>query len=280
MINRTSSPSRRTSSLPSNPRPAARPAPTTTRTSSSSSRVSRDSFEASRSSARTREFGNRTQSAAAANRLRAAQQGDSFEAASQGRTLLSRQTGRVERSATVGGVQVRAEASGPSLDVTGRASQRVGPNGADLNIDLGVAARVGSASASAQRDYHFNVNGEDVRVRVNLAANGAIGADGQLHLNVHAGRDGVSVRGEATGFAGARGTLTGSVDVAVNGRHVADAELSASAIAGVAGQAQFQLGLDGFHASAGAAAGVGFGVDVRGRWDAGALIAAAPGLAS
>ena len=251
----------------------------TSRTGNSTSNVGNGSATASRSGTVVKQFGsNAAASQTSADRVRTAQYRDGFDSAPHGRTFVSRQTGSVERSGTVAGATVRASARGPEFTVSGQAKPTLSGAGADIALDLSVNARLGSAEASASKDFNFKLRGEDVTVHVELAARGAVGINGELHLKVHAGKDGIYVDGEASGFAGARGELAGTISVSINGRQVADAALAASAMVGVAGQAQFHLGRDGFHASAGAAAGVGFGVDVRGNWNAEALLAEAPGF--
>jgi len=173
-----------------------------------------------------------------------------------------------------GGVQAEAHVNGPSLKVEGNADASVGTGGIDVNLSVDINATAVEAGASATKTFQVEVAGETLDITVDLAAEGVVGADGKLNLDIHIGTDGqVSINAGAEGFAGARGTLTGGISVSHEGREVASGQIELSATAGVSGSAHanIELNSDGlsFDVGAEATAGVGFGVDVSGNINGG-----------
>jgi hypothetical protein len=198
--------------------------------------------------------------ATSANRSVGFDSGSAFEASTQG-TLP-------------GGVQAEAHVNGPSLKVDGNASASVGVGGIDVNLSVDVSATAVEAGASATRTFQVEVAGEKIDITVDLSAEGVVGADGKLNLDIHIGTDGkVSINAGAEGFAGARGALTGGVTVSHEGREIASGSVELSATAGVSGDAHANIELTSeglsFDVGAEAAAGVGFGVDVSGNINGG-----------
>lgn len=186
--------------------------------------------------------------------------GSAFEASTQG-TLP-------------GGVQGEAHVNGPSLKVDGNAEAKVGPGGIDVNLSVDVSATAVEAGASATKTFQVEVAGEQIEITVDLSAEGVVGADGKLNLDIHIGTDGnVSVQAGAEGFAGARGALTGGVTVSHEGRELASGSVELSATAGVSGDAHANIELTGeglsFDVGAEASVGAGFGVDVNGNINGG-----------
>jgi len=168
-----------------------------------------------------------------------------------------------------GGVQTEAHVAGPSISVDGNAEASVGLDGIDVSLSVDVSATLAEAGASATKTFSVDVGGEQIDVTVDLSAEGVVGADGSLNLDIHIGTDGqVSVNAGAEGFAGARGSLTGGVSVSHEGREIASGQVELSATAGVSGDAHANIELTDegltFDVGAEAAAGVGFGVDVSG----------------
>lgn len=188
--------------------------------------------------------------------------------------------GRAETSGTgPGGIDYNAYAEGPSFSLEGKANiETKGLSGIDINIDLKVEANLFKAGASAEKTFKFNVNGEDIEVKVDLKAEGAVGIDGSLKLKLHVGKDGVSVSAGAEGFAGAKGTLSGGITTTINGNEVAKGSLGVTAAAGAMAGAEFEAGLTHFKAKAYAAVGVGVGIDISGKVNAGNLLKEIPGL--
>ncbi|WNG58755.1 transporter [Archangium gephyra] len=181
--------------------------------------------------------------------------GSAFEASTQG-TLP-------------GGVQGEAHVNGPSFKVDGNAEAKVGPGGIDVNLSVDVSATAVEAGASATKTFTVDVAGEQIEITVDLSAEGVVGADGKLNLDIHIGTDGnVSIQAGAEGFAGARGALTGGVTVSHEGRELASGSVELSGTAGVSGDAHANIELTGegltFDVGAEAAVGAGFGVDVNG----------------
>ncbi|WP_375773604.1 transporter [Archangium gephyra] len=186
--------------------------------------------------------------------------GSAFEASTQG-TLP-------------GGVQGEAHVNGPSLKVDGNAEAKVGPGGIDVNLSVDVSATAVEAGASATKTFQVEVAGEQIEITVDLSAEGVVGADGKLNLDIHIGTDGnVSIQAGAEGFAGARGALTGGVTVKHDGRELASGSVELSATAGVSGDAHANIELTGeglsFDVGAEASVGAGFGVDVSGNINGG-----------
>ena len=198
--------------------------------------------------------------ATSANRSVGYDSGSAFEASTSG-TLP-------------GGIQGEAHVNGPSLKVEGNADAHVGTGGIDVNLSVDINATLVEAGASATKTFQVEVAGEKLDITVDLSAEGVVGADGKLNLDIHIGTDGqVSVQAGASGFAGARGSLTGGVSVSHEGREVASGQIELSASAGVSGDAHANIELTGeglsFDVGAEATAGVGFGVDVSGNINGG-----------
>lgn len=173
-----------------------------------------------------------------------------------------------------GGVQGEAHVNGPSFSVNGNAEASVGPGGIDVNLSVDVSATLVEAGASATKTFEVEVAGEQLEITVDLSAEGVVGADGSLNLDIHIGTDGqVSINAGAEGFAGARGSLTGGISVSHEGRELASGQVELSATAGVSGDAHANIELTSeglsFDVGAEAAVGAGFGVDVSGNINAG-----------
>jgi hypothetical protein len=198
--------------------------------------------------------------ATSANRSVGYDSGSAFEASTSG-TLP-------------GGVQGEAHVNGPSLKVEGNADAHVGAGGIDVNVSVDINATAVEAGASATKTFQVEVAGEKLDITVDLSAEGVVGADGKLNLDIHIGTDGqVSIQAGASGFAGARGTLTGGISVSHEGREIASGQVELSATAGVSGNAHANIELNSgglsFDVGAEATAGVGFGVDVSGNINGG-----------
>jgi hypothetical protein len=177
-------------------------------------------------------------------------------------------------STTVGGAQLDGYVQGGSFQFNGTGNASVGADGIDVNLSVDVRATAVEAGGSATQTFTVDVGGEQIEVTVDLSAEGVVGADGQINLNIHIGTDGnVSVSAGAEGFAGAQATLTGSVTVTHEGNELASGSVSVSGTAGVAGDAHANIELNdgGLEFDVGAEAAVvgGFGVDVSGNINGG-----------
>jgi hypothetical protein len=176
------------------------------------------------------------------------------------------------------GFTAQTALDGPSFEMAGGMSAR--RNGLGLDVDLGfqIDAHALEAGASIERDFNAVVNGENVRVKLTLGAEARVGINGAVMLRLHAGQDGVSIQAGGWGFAGANGTLSGSLELTVEGKHVIDGDLTLTASAGAMAGAEFQLTGSTFKASAYAAAGAGLGVSLVGTYSGVNIAQAAVGV--
>ncbi len=173
-----------------------------------------------------------------------------------------------------GGIQGEAYAEGPSISLDGHADASVGATGLNISLGLDVDATLAEAGASGKKTIDFEVAGEKFSAELDLAAMGKIGAEGRINLDVKLGLTGASISARAEGFAGARAELSGGVTLKHNDDMLAQGKITASATAGVGGDAHADLSLEGgkvkFDVGAEATTGVGFGLDVTGQVDVGA----------
>lgn len=189
-------------------------------------------------------------------------------------TLVSKQTSFSAGSGTkqlakkkteVGGVEIDSFANGPSFNIDGQASAKLGTGGLDIDLNLKIDANLIEAGASANKTIRFKFQGEEFAVNVKLDANGKVGANGELKIKLQVGPNGFQAKLDAEGFAGAKGSLSGSIDVSANGKELASGAASVTFAAGVMAGASLEAGLDHFHAKAYAAVGVGVGFDISGQ---------------
>lgn len=177
------------------------------------------------------------------------------------------------------GFKAETYANGPSFEMTGGMSARKSGMGLDVDVNLKVDANLLKAGASIEREFKVRVNGEDVSVKVKLGADAQVGINGEIKLRLHVGKDGISMQAGAEGFAGARGSLSGSLEVKVNDKKVLGGELKLTAAAGAMAGAEFEMGHGKFKAKAYAAVGVGMGVELTGTYAGLQIAKAAGGLA-
>lgn len=177
------------------------------------------------------------------------------------------------------GVKAETYVNGPSFEMTGGMSARKNGWGLDVDVNLKVDANLLKAGASIEREFKVKVNGEDVSVKVKLGADAQVGINGEIKLRLHVGKDGVSLQAGAEGFAGARGSLSGSLELKVNDKKLLGGELKLTAAAGAMAGAEFEAGNGKFKAKAYAAVGVGMGVELTGTYAGLQIGKAAGGLA-
>ncbi len=177
------------------------------------------------------------------------------------------------------GLKTETFVNGPSFEMAGGMSARRSGMGLDVDVNLKVDANLLKAGASIEREFKVKVNGEDVAVKVKLGADAQVGINGELKLRLHVGKDGVSMQAGAEGFAGARGSLSGALEVKVNDKKVLGGELKLTAAAGAMAGAEFEMGHGKFKAKAYAAVGVGMGVELTGTYAGLQIAKAAGGLA-
>ncbi|MCY1021054.1 Circumsporozoite protein [Pyxidicoccus sp. MSG2] len=187
---------------------------------------------------------------------------------------------RAETSGTgPGGIETRAYAQGPSLTADARVDADIGLSGIDVSLDVDIDATAVEAGAGASKTVEFEIAGEQYSVELDVEAMGRIGADGHINLDLHVGTDGnVSISAAASGFAGAQASLTGSIELKHEGDTLASGSITASASAGVSGDAHANIGLDGgnleFDVGVEATAGLGLGVEVEGSVNPGNVLKA------
>ncbi|WP_244227757.1 Circumsporozoite protein, partial [Corallococcus aberystwythensis] len=178
-----------------------------------------------------------------------------------------------------GGVNTNAYVQGPTFSADASVDADIGLSGIDVNVQVDVSANLVEAGASATKTVEFEIAGEEYSVELDLAALGKIGAEGSIDLDLHVGTDGnVSLNAAASGFAGAQASLTGGIELKHEGDTLASASITASASAGVSGDAHADIGLDGgnleFDVGVEATAGLGLGVEVEGSVNPGNILKA------
>lgn len=167
-----------------------------------------------------------------------------------------------------GGIDYSAGVKGPELKVDASASGSVGLHGVDVHLQVDVEGNAASASADGKKTVDFTIAGQKYSATIDLGAKGVVGADGHINLDVHLGTGGVSIKASADGFAGAKASLTGSIELEHDGEELAEGSVTLSASAGAGAKAHANVGLHGgtlsFDVGAEATVGLGLGVDVDG----------------
>lgn len=178
-----------------------------------------------------------------------------------------------------GGIDYDAYVEGPKFSVEGSASAEVNTSGVSIDVNIDIEATLLEAGANATKTFKAEVYGEVFEVTVDLAALGKIGANGELNLSLDIGRNGVEVSANVEGFAGAQASITGGISLTHEGNTLISGEATLSAYAGAKGSAGFDASFSNgnlqFEASASAAVGAGFGVDLEGQFNTRASIDAA-----
>jgi hypothetical protein len=178
-----------------------------------------------------------------------------------------------------GGIETNAYAEGPSFTANAEVDADIGLDGIDVNLQVDIDATAVEAGASATKRVEFEIAGEEYAVELDLEAMGKIGADGHINLDLHVGTDGqLSINASANGFAGAQASLTGSIELSHEGDTLASGSITASASAGVSGDAHANIGLNGgnleFDVGVEATAGLGLGVEIEGSINPGNILEA------
>ncbi|MCY1044761.1 Circumsporozoite protein [Corallococcus sp. bb12-1] len=178
-----------------------------------------------------------------------------------------------------GGINTNAYVQGPTFSADASVDADIGLSGIDVNVQVDVSANLLEAGASATKTVEFEIAGEQYSVELDLSALGKIGAEGSIDLDLHVGTDGdVSISAAASGFAGAQASLTGAIELKHEDDTLASASITASASAGVSGDAHADIGLNGgnleFDVGVEATAGLGLGVEVEGSVNPGNILKA------
>ncbi len=177
------------------------------------------------------------------------------------------------------GTQVEAHVQGPTLNVRAAGSAKATSfKSFDVDLRLNVDAKAVQAGASITKDIPFEFQGEKFNVRVRLAPDGFVGANGNLRITLKVGPDGVRAVLGADGFAGAKGALRGTIDLSMNGQQLAGGNAAITFAAGVGAGASFSGSPTNFEAKAYAVAGVGVGFELKGKVDPGNMAKALPKL--
>ncbi|WNG44510.1 Circumsporozoite protein [Archangium minus] len=192
------------------------------------------------------------------------------------------------RSYAAGDVETDSYVEGPSFDVNLDANAELTQEGLEVGVTVEVDATAAEAGASANQTYEFEVGGETYTVEVDLSAMIEAGVHGEINISLVVGTDGtVSINASAEGFAGVQASISGSIELKHEGDVLAEGSITASATAGVAGSANFDIGTGEngsieFEAGVEVVAGVGVGVEVEGSINPGnileALVETAAGL--
>lgn len=168
---------------------------------------------------------------------------------------------------------------GPGAAVSGKFDVQLNSSGLDVNGSLKLDAHVLNATGKAEKTFEFEYGGEKFKATVQLEGGLKIGGDANLKVNFKVGTDGVvRVNLGADGFVGARGELKGTIKLESKPASAPDGEYkplvegsaSVSAWLGAAAGAKFNVTGDlktgklGFEAKAFASAGVGAGFGLEG----------------
>ncbi|WP_426753982.1 Circumsporozoite protein [Myxococcus sp. Y35] len=187
---------------------------------------------------------------------------------------------RAEVSGTgPGGIDTRAHVQGPTFSADAQVDADIGLSGIDVSVDIDIEANLLEAGAGASKTVEFEIAGEEYSVELDLEALGKIGAEGSIELDLHVGTDGnVSINAAASGFAGAQASLTGSIELKHEDNTLASGSITASASAGVSGDAHADIGINNgnleFDVGVEATAGLGLGVEIEGSVNPGNVLKA------
>jgi hypothetical protein len=168
---------------------------------------------------------------------------------------------------------------GPGASVSGKFDVQLNSSGLDVNGSLKLDAHALNATGKVEKTFEFEYGGEKFKATVQLEGGLKIGGDANLKLNFKVGTDGVvRVNLGAEGFVGAKGELKGTIKLESKPASSPDSEYkplvegsaSVSAWAGAAAGAKFNVtgdiksGKIGFEAKAFASLGVGAGFGLEG----------------
>ncbi|QDE70412.1 Circumsporozoite protein [Myxococcus xanthus] len=178
-----------------------------------------------------------------------------------------------------GGIDTRAHVQGPTFSADAQVDADIGLSGIDVSVDIDIEANLIEAGAGASKTVEFEIAGEEYSVELDLEALGKIGAEGSIELDLHVGTDGnVSINAAASGFAGAQASLTGSIELKHEDNTLASGSITASASAGVSGDAHANIGIENgnleFDVGVEATAGLGLGVEIEGSVNPGNVLKA------
>ena len=178
----------------------------------------------------------------------------------------------------VGGIKGEAYAKGPSFSMNGNAYANVNllKGQVEVGVKVDIKATLAEAGTKATKTFYAQ-NGNDVyKVELSLEALAKIGADGVVDLKLSIGKDGVNIQAKADAFAGAKASLTGGIKVSYNNLELVSGkigiEFRAGAGAGASAKASYKNGILDFQAKAYATVGLGMGVTIEGKVNAGNIV--------
>jgi hypothetical protein len=185
-----------------------------------------------------------------------------------------------QRQGQVGTANGSVSVTGPNAVFQGGAKVNVSKDGMTVEIGGKIDATALKANGELEQTFTIRKGNDRIDVKVKLGLEGKIGADGEIKLKLNLNPRNPKVEVGASGFAGAKATLSGNIDVAVNNKAVVGTEAKVSLGLGVGGELGFKGSLTGFEAKAYSAVGVGVGVELEGKVYAGNLVRSAIELAN
>jgi hypothetical protein len=167
-----------------------------------------------------------------------------------------------------GKTTLSAQATGPYAEVKYAAKAGVNQDGLYADVSLKVDAQAVKGQVELNHTVEVKKGNDTIKVHLKGKLEGNIGADGELKLRINVSpKAPPSIEVGASGFAGAKAKLSGTVGVSVNDKMVAEGELSGTLGVGAGGEASAKMNfLTGeFSAKAYGAVGVGFGASLEGK---------------
>lgn len=167
-----------------------------------------------------------------------------------------------------GKTSLSAQATGPHAEVKYAAKAGVGKDGLYADVSLKVDAQAAKGHVELNHTIEVQKGNDKIKVQLKGKLEGNIGADGELKLRVNISPKGPpTLEVGASGFAGARARLSGTMGVSVNDNKVAEGRLSGTLGLGAGGEvgAKFNPFNGEFSAKAYGAVGVGVGASLEGK---------------
>ncbi|WNG15438.1 hypothetical protein [Cystobacter fuscus] len=163
------------------------------------------------------------------------------------------------------GTRVTANTTGSYLKVEGGAKVHRSHDGLVADLKLKIDANAIRAGTEVSRTFTVTHGDDRIDMKVKLGAETKVGADGELRLRLNLTPKNPSFNAGGEGFAGARGTLAGTIKVAVNDNKVLGSDIKINMGVGVGAAASLEGSLTHFKAKAFAAVGAGVGMELDGR---------------
>jgi hypothetical protein len=201
---------------------------------------------------------------AAAKKTRASVSADVYELVNKSDSG-KRSVGRLEGETEIAkDLTVRGYIEGPTVSYEAKATAGFKNTTFEAEVSLEFEASLLKAGAGIKQTFKVKVDGEDVEIALDLSADIVLGLKGELKLGITIGPNGPSVSVKGDVFAGAKGSLTGSIGVKVGGDEVFKGSVKLEAGFGAGAGASFEGSMQKFTAKAYAYVGVGVGLEVKG----------------